>query len=151
MIRKYAEIFCWKNVSSFCTHIFSAKNIRKLYKTVNELTLNELVKLTMLWTTGPCIFCFWTITRVLIGKFHQCLTVLSAHHRSILSFPHDNLSKYQLIFIKLGICIDIMDIWFRTADGQISSIFDRVICPWDESGGILLFYFFYLFIFFQRK
>ena len=64
MIRKYAEIFCWKNVSSFCsakaTHIFSAKNIKILYiesaKTVNEMTLNELVKLTTLWTTGPrCI------------------------------------------------------------------------------------------------
>ena len=63
MIRKYAEIFCWKNVSSFCsakaTHIFSAKNIRILYiesvKIVNEMTLNELVKLTMLWTTGPCL------------------------------------------------------------------------------------------------
>ena len=61
MIHKYAEIFCWKNVSSFCsakaTHIFSAKNIRILYiestKTVNEMTLNELVKLTALWTTGP--------------------------------------------------------------------------------------------------
>ena len=59
MIRKYAEIFCWKNVSSFCsakaTHIFSAKNIRILCidsaKTVNKMT--ELVKLTMLWTTGP--------------------------------------------------------------------------------------------------
>ena len=61
MIHKYAEIFCWKNVSSFCTakatHIFSAKNFRIMYiespKTVNEMTLNELVKLTMLWTTGP--------------------------------------------------------------------------------------------------
>ena len=61
MIHKYAEIFCWKNVSSFCsakaTHILSAKNIRILYtesaKTVNEMTLNELVKLTTLWTTGP--------------------------------------------------------------------------------------------------
>ena len=35
MIRKYVEIFCRKNVSSFCsakaTHIFSAKNFRKLY------------------------------------------------------------------------------------------------------------------------
>ena len=54
-------MFCWKNVSSFCiakaTHIFSAKNIIILYiesaKTVNEMTLNELVKLTTLWTTGP--------------------------------------------------------------------------------------------------
>ena len=38
-------------------HIFSAKNIRILYiesaKTVNKMTLNELVKLTALWTTGP--------------------------------------------------------------------------------------------------
>ena len=36
---------------------FSAKNIRTLYiesaKTVNEMTLNELVKLMTLWTTGP--------------------------------------------------------------------------------------------------
>ena len=24
-------------------------------KTVNEMTLNELVKLTTLWTTGPCL------------------------------------------------------------------------------------------------
>ena len=48
-------------MSSFCsakaTHIFSAKNIRILYfksaKTVNEMTLNEFVKLTTLSTTGP--------------------------------------------------------------------------------------------------
>ena len=50
---------CWyfllKNAKA--THIFSAKNIRILYiesaKTFNEMTLNELVKLTTLWTTGP--------------------------------------------------------------------------------------------------
>ena len=38
---------------------FSAKNIRIVYiesaKTVNEMTLNELVKLTTLWTTGPWV------------------------------------------------------------------------------------------------
>ena len=57
------KFFAEENVSSFCnakaTHIFSAKNIRILYiesaKTVNEMTLNELVKLTMLWTTGPSL------------------------------------------------------------------------------------------------
>ena len=51
VICKYAEIFCRKNVSRFCSakaaHIFSAKNIRILYiestKTVNEMTINELV------------------------------------------------------------------------------------------------------------
>ena len=54
--------FAEKNVSSFCsakaTHIFQKKkNIRILCIesaiTVNEMTLNELVKLTTLWTTGP--------------------------------------------------------------------------------------------------
>ena len=45
------------------------------------------------------------------------------------SFPDDNLSKHQWIFTKLGMCIDIAEIWFGIANGQISSIFDRVICP----------------------
>ena len=60
-MHKYAEIFCWKNVSRFCsakaTHIFLAKNIRIFYietaETAIEMNLNELVKLTTLWTTGP--------------------------------------------------------------------------------------------------
>ena len=49
---------CW-NFLPKKTHLFSAKNIRILCtciesaKIVNELTLNKLVKLTMLWTTGP--------------------------------------------------------------------------------------------------
>ena len=53
------KFFTEKNVSSFCknvsakaTHIFSAENIRILYiecsKSVNEMILNELVKLTTL-------------------------------------------------------------------------------------------------------
>ena len=48
-------------MSSFCsakaTHIFSAKNIGILCiesaKTVNEMTLNELIKLTMPEQLGP--------------------------------------------------------------------------------------------------
>ena len=48
------EFFAEKMSVAFAkaTHIFSAKSIRILYiesaKTVNEMTLNELVKLTML-------------------------------------------------------------------------------------------------------
>ena len=45
------------------------------------------------------------------------------------SFPDDNLSKHQWIFTKLGMCIDIVEIWYGIANGQISSIFDGVICP----------------------
>ena len=85
MIRKYAEIFCWKNVSSFCsakaTHIFSAKNIRILCiefaKTVNEMILNELVKLTTLWTTGPR-FSSWVLllTTFFTAKIHLSSQIL---------------------------------------------------------------------------
>ena len=40
------------------------KNLRILYvesaKTVNEMTIKEPIKLTMLWTTGPCFYrTFW--------------------------------------------------------------------------------------------
>ena len=44
-------------------------------------------------------------------------------------FPDDNLSKHQWIFTKLGMCIDIVEIWFGIANGQISSNFYGVICP----------------------
>ena len=102
---------CWnfllkKNVSSFCSakaaHIFLAKNIRILYiesaKSVNEMTLNELVKLTMLWSTGPwcqsvlqflSIFCSTLTYRCLkspkrdIGK--QCTSRSDAVKRGVRS------------------------------------------------------------------
>ena len=38
------------------------------------------------------------------------------------------INKCQWIFTKLGLCIDIVKIWFGIFNGQISSIFDRVIC-----------------------
>ena len=64
-----------------------------------------------------------------MGKFHQFLTELPARDMPIFSFPDDNLSKHQWIFTKLGMCIDIVEIWFGIANGQISSNFDGVICP----------------------
>ena len=45
------------------------------------------------------------------------------------SFPDDNLSKHQWIFTKLGVCIDIVEIWFGIANGQISSIFKELSAP----------------------
>ena len=88
MIRKYAEIFCWKNVSSFCsakaTHIFSAKNIRILYiestKIVNEMTLNKLVKLTKLWTTGS--WCHYNVIRCNIMSCFGCDISVRKHSKS---------------------------------------------------------------------
>ena len=81
---------------------------------------------------------------------------LSVVHPSVFLFPDDNLSKHQWIFTKLGMCIDIMVIWFAIANGQISSNFYGVICPRRDNGGVLkfnvfifsnkLFFFFHNFI-----
>ena len=66
-----------------------------------------------------------------MGKFHQFLTELSAHHMSAFSFTDDNLSNFKLIFTKLGKFIDITEI----ADARH--------CPSPhDSGGILLFHVF---------
>ena len=75
---------------------------------------------------------------LLMGKFRQILTELSA--RDI--FSTNNFSKCQGILTKLGTCIDIKEIWFWNANRQISSVFDRVICPRHDNGGVLSFYIF---------
>ena len=66
------------------------------------------------------------------GQISSIFDRLSTRDRftvtSIFLFLNDNLSKYQWIFTKLGMCIDIVEIWFGIANGQILSIFDRVIC-----------------------
>ena len=38
-------------------------------------------------------------------------------------------SKYWWLFTLLCVCIDIVEIWFGIFNGQILSIFDRVVCP----------------------
>ena len=61
LISEICQYFCWKNVRSFCTAkaslFFTTKNIsvfgNKVLKHLTSWPLNELVKLTMLWTTGP--------------------------------------------------------------------------------------------------
>ena len=62
-----------------------------------------------------------------MGKFRQFLTKLFARDMSVLSFLDNNLSKYQWIHTKLVMCIDIVDICFGIAHGQILSIFDSYL------------------------
>ena len=64
-----------------------------------------------------------------MGKFREFLTELSARDTPLFSFLDYNFSKLQGIFTKLAICIDIKEIWFGIANGQILSHFDGVICP----------------------
>ena len=55
------------------------------------------------------------------------------------------LSKYQWIFTKHSMCIDILKIWFGIANGQSISTFDRVICPPHDNGRVLSFHVFLMF------
>ena len=68
----------------------------------------------------------------------------SVHPPICLSVVHQyfcfwmiNFIKYQWIFTELGMCFDIVEIWFGIANGQISCIFDRVICLPHSSGWVL--------------
>ena len=67
---------------------------------------------------SPNLLCALTLWRsglgLQFGKFRQLLTKLSIRpsvvHPSVVSFSDDNLSEYQWIFTKLGMCIDIVEI-----------------------------------------
>ena len=54
---------------------------------------------------------------------HSCVRP-SVH----ILFSDVNLSKYQWVFTKLGMCIGIVEIWFGIANGQIWSNIDGGIC-----------------------
>ena len=60
----------------------------------------------------------------------------TSSHPSVFLFLDGNLSK-QWIFTKLGMCIDIVEIWFGNANGQISSNFYGVICQGHDNGRVL--------------
>ena len=59
LINIFAEKMCVAFAFAKATRIFFSKNTGELdivlTRTVNILTTNKLVKLTMLWTTGPRI------------------------------------------------------------------------------------------------
>ena len=61
------------------------------------------------------------------------LSVNPSVRPSVFSFPDDYLSKSWWICTKLGMLIDIVEIWFGIADGQMSSISDSYLpttCPY---------------------
>ena len=73
---------------------FQQKNIRILYiesaKTVNEMTLNELVKLTTLWTTGPWLLLYdGTTNKMTLSSSH----VLHPMNRMTFSLIYHNTFK----------------------------------------------------------
>ena len=69
----------------------------------------------------------------MVSYWNLCVHLSVCHmyvHLSVFSLQDDNLSKYQWIFTKLYMCIDIVEIRFGIANGQISSIFCSLgLCP----------------------
>ena len=63
---KYIDFFFLKKKMwvAFATQSFAANNINvfenTLATTINEFDINKLIKLTMLWTIGPCYFGYIT-------------------------------------------------------------------------------------------
>ena len=109
--------------------------------------LEFLTKLVFEIATTSSVGFYWKFPKPVISKqVHMHLDFYTPPHNSggvlwshvgrpcvvrpsvRFSFPDDNLSKHQWIFTKLGMCIDIVEIWFVIATGQISSIFDGVNC-----------------------
>ena len=74
-----------------------------------------------------------------MGYFRQVSTDVFARNTSKFSFSDDNFSKFQCIFMKLGMPIDIVEICLGIANWQIWPIFDRVICSWHDNGRVLSF------------
>ena len=62
----------------------------------------------------------WTSVCLFVHLSVICLSVC-------ILFLEDDLSKPQWIFTKLGMCIDIVELWFWIASGQISSNSDSYL------------------------
>ena len=63
---------------------------------------------------------------LLLGKFCLFLIELAASNKSDFSFPEDNLSKYQWIFNKLGVCIDIVEICLGLLMGKFHQFLTEI-------------------------
>ena len=115
-------VSCWLSVcpSVHLSYICPYCHFRTTTSVHDNGFLPNLVCALILWRSG---------LGSLMGKFWQFLTSLqlSACDTSIFSFPDDNFSKYQWIFTKLGMCIDIVENCFENSDGQISSVFDSYL------------------------
>ena len=58
---------------------------------------------------------------IVVGNYGFML-VIPVHLYLFFLFLDNNLSNYQWILTKLGMCIDIVKIWFGIANGQISAL-----------------------------
>ena len=88
---------------AFVAHIFSAKN-NKILCIESAKTVNELVKLTTLWTTEPCLFNFSKIFTILLwNTINSNLSKKSKNYFLRQNFQNINLlqklhrSKFKML------------------------------------------------------
>ena len=98
------------------------------------ISISSVSSLSFLFLFLPCPSLSSPLLSLLpfSGRRHKMTSRIdmSLNPNTIKSSPYDNLSKHQRIFTKLGMCIDIVEVWFGIANWQTSSFFfDRVICP----------------------
>ena len=117
-------------LSVVCPSVFRFQMVT--WVNVNEFSPNLVCGL-IFWRSG---------LGLLMGKFHQVLTELSAQDMPIFLFPDNNfLSKCHGILTKLGTCIDIEETGLGLLMGKFCQ-FLTVICPPQNNGGVLSFYIF---------
>ena len=127
--------YWWENFVNFWQSYLPATRPNFHFWTITLVNINafspNLVCALILWRSA---------LGLLMGKFRRFLTELSARNPSVSYFQDNNSSKSQWIFTKFDMCIYIVEICFGIAHWQISSIFDRVICPRRDNGGVLSFH-----------
>ena len=99
------RMITWVNINGFFTKLSICINIVEIRFGIANVQISS-VSDRDIRPRHFSNFRFWTIISVSIEGFSQ----------------------------GLGMCIDIMRIWFGIANRQISSIFDRVSCPWHVRG-----------------
>ena len=123
-------------MSSFCicksySHFFSKNTCEidvVLTSTVNILTINELVKLTMLWTTGPWMFYFAYAHS--LTPFHSCLKITNTffHTFSLSNFfmhlfhkTFGWMTMQNQIRLLLSVCTVCISHFVLTSSGAVIS------------------------------
>ena len=101
-------------------NFLSCKNVAlKFFKMYTFLSLNawkDLVKLGLIFISRYTIVAgYYDFTLVVSVSVHLSVCLLY-YCSSILLFPDNKLSECQWIFTKLGMCIDIVEMWFRIAN-----------------------------------
>ena len=138
--RRYRDINCfyippqasggvlWYNVGCWC--VFPSIRPSVVYSSVFSLSDDNLKKCQLIFTKhGIYTLILWRFGLVLLtGKFRQFLTDLIARDTSIFTFVDDKFSKYEWIFTKLGMCIDITELSFEINNGKFYQ-FLTIICP----------------------